>query len=82
LKKDEKNYPIARNLGIAITIPMVFIAGPIIGFFAGNWIDHKWHTAPWGMITLILLGFVASVKQVINFIKQATDSNNSEKDKK
>jgi len=81
LKKDEKFYPLVRNLGIVVTIPMVFVVGPVIGFLIGNWIDQKWNTAPWGMITLILLGFIASVKQVIDLIKRATNSQNPEENK-
>jgi len=60
---------------------MVFVVGPVIGFLIGNWIDQKWNTAPWGMITLILLGFIASVKQVIDLIKRATNSQNPEENK-
>lgn len=72
MKKNEKFYPRARNLGIVITIPMVFAAGPLIGFFIGNWLDKKWNTEPWAMTVLSLLGFIASVKQVIDLIKRAT----------
>ena len=81
MKKEEKFYPSVRNLGIVITIPTVFAVGPIVGFFIGNWIDQKWNTDPWAMITFVLLGFVASVKQVIDIIKRATDSKNFEENK-
>lgn len=82
MKKEEKFYPLVRNLGMVITIPTVFAVGPFIGFFIGNWIDQKWNTDPWAMITLTLLGFVASVKQVIDLIKRATSSENSDETKK
>lgn len=63
-----------RNMGIILTIPMVFAAGPIIGYLIGNWMDLKWHLDPWGKTILSLLGFVASVKQVIEFIKRSTSN--------
>ena len=72
MKKDEKFYPLVRNLGIIVTIPMVFAVGPIIGFLAGSWIDQKWQSDPWGKTVLSLLGFVASVKQVIELVKKGT----------
>lgn len=67
-----------RNVGILVTIPMVFVAGPLVGFFIGTWMDQKWGTEPWGKTMLILLGFVASVKQVIEFLKSATKETNSQ----
>jgi len=82
LKKDEKFYASVRNLGIVITIPTVFAVGPIVGFLIGNWIDQKWNTDPWGKTLFSLLGFVASVRQVIEIIKQATSSENSDEPKK
>ena len=74
LKKDEQFYPLVRNVGMIITIPMVFAAGPIIGFLIGNWIDGKWHLDPWGKTVFSLLGFIASVRQVIRLIKTATEN--------
>ena len=61
-----------RNVGVIITIPTVFAVGPIVGFLIGNWIDLKWHLDPWGKTICSLLGFVASVRQVIKLIQTAT----------
>ncbi|MBI1977931.1 MAG: AtpZ/AtpI family protein [Candidatus Omnitrophica bacterium] len=72
MKQNDKFYPLVRNIGIVITIPMVFAAGPILGFAIGWWVDEKWGFDPWGKTILSLLGFVASVKQVIDLIKKAT----------
>ena len=51
---------------------MVFAAGPILGFLIGLWVDQKWHTDPWGKTILSLVGFIASIKQVIELIKKTT----------
>jgi F0F1-type ATP synthase assembly protein I len=72
LKTNDKFYPLARNIGIIITIPMVFVAGPVIGLLIGQWIDQKWLTDPWAKVILSLLGFIGSIKQVIALIKRAT----------
>lgn len=55
---------------------MMFVAGPLIGFLAGDWIDRKWGVDPWGKTILCLLGFVASVRQVIQSIKTITKNSN------
>lgn len=69
---DKQFDPLIRNVGLIITIPTVFAVGPIVGFLIGNWIDQKWLTDPWGKTVLSLLGFIASVRQVIYLIKTAT----------
>src|SRR3989338_10178870 len=76
LKNDEKFDPRIRNVGILITIPMVFAAGPIVGFLIGYWLDQKFGSDPWGKTILSLLGFVASIRQVVELIKDATKDTN------
>lgn len=77
LKHNEKHNPLFRNIGIVITIPMVFAAGPVLGFLIGYWVDERFQTDPWGKTILSLLGFVASVRQVIQLIKTATKNSDS-----
>ena len=76
MKTNDKFYPLIRNIGIVVTIPMVFAAGPVVGFLIGSWIDQKWSTDPWAKTILSLLGFVGSVKQVIELIKRSTKETN------
>ena len=52
------------------TIPMIFIAGPLVGYWIGGWADHHFGTDPWGKIIVLLLGFGASLKQVITIIRR------------
>lgn len=61
---------LVRSVGIVTTIPMVLIAGPLAGFWIGSWIDVRFGIDPWGKSILLLLGFVASLKQVIEIIKR------------
>ena len=46
--------------------------GPLIGYFVGEWLDRKWGTEPYLMVTLIVLGFVASAREVWGLIKRAS----------
>jgi ATP synthase protein I len=48
------------------------VGGPLLGYFAGNWLDKKLGTDPYLMIVLIILGFVASTREVVNLLKRAS----------
>ena len=52
------------------TIPMIFAAGPLVGYAIGYWIDARFGTDPWGKVVVALLGFVASLKQVVAVIRR------------
>jgi F0F1-type ATP synthase assembly protein I len=51
------------------------VSGPLVGYFAGNWLDKKLGTDPYLMIVLIVLGCVASTREVINLLKRASHEN-------
>lgn len=59
-----------RQIGIVTTIPMIFAAGPLVGYVIGAWMDRSFGTEPWGMVVLVLLGFAASLRQVITIIQR------------
>lgn len=67
-----------RPVGLLTTIPFVMMFGPLIGFFVGEWLDQKLGTKPYLMVLLIVLGFVASGREVWGLIKRAArDSEDS-----
>lgn len=68
----DKKYLQWRQLGFLTAIPFILATGPIIGFFIGDWLDKKFHTAPWVMLGFLILGFAASIKETISLIKRAT----------
>ena len=70
-KKTEGSLKNLRTIGILTTIPMVMVAGLLVGYFAGNWIDGKFHVSPWGKLVVSLLGVIAGFKQTIRLIKDA-----------
>lgn len=49
---------------------MLLAAGPLVGYWIGQWTDGHFGTAPWGKIILLILGFVASLKQVVSVIRR------------
>lgn len=68
---DENKYRFIHQVGLLTMIPAMLLAGPVIGFLIGNYIDKRFETAPWFMVVFVGLGFVASVRQTIAIIKKA-----------
>jgi F0F1-type ATP synthase assembly protein I len=68
-KQSDNKFKLARQMGIAITIPMVLVSGPLVGWFFGSWLDGKFGTKPWCLIVLLVLGTVAGARQTIHMIK-------------
>ena len=61
-----------RPVGMLTAIPFVMMTGPLIGYFAGNWLDRRLGTEPYLMIVFITLGFVATGREVWVLIKRAS----------
>lgn len=68
---DEEKYRFTRQIGLLTTIPGLLLAGPAIGYFAGSYLDKKFGTEPWLMVFLVVMGFVASIRQAIAIIAKA-----------
>jgi ATP synthase protein I len=81
MENKDKYYSYLRQAGIYTVIPIILAVGPIIGYFMGNFLDKKLHTAPYLMILFILFGFIASGKEVYNLAKRAMQEMDEE-DKK
>ncbi len=43
-----------------------------MGYWLGQWVDGRFGTDPWGKVLLALLGFGASIKQVVRIIQNWT----------
>jgi len=59
----------AWQIGILTTVPFILVAGPVLGYFAGNWIDQKYHSDPYAKAVLIILGLIASVRQIVQITR-------------
>ena len=69
-RKPDDKFKLARQMGIAITIPMVLLAGPLVGWFIGSWLDKKFGTEPWFLTIMLIMGLAAGIRQTIQLIKQ------------
>jgi ATP synthase protein I len=66
----DKRYRYLRLAGSMGTIPIMLGVGPLVGFFAGRWLDGRLGSSPWLMIVMIALGFAASVRYVVRLLRQ------------
>lgn len=57
-----------KELGIFVTLPFVLSIPPILGYYAGIWIDDKLDTKPYTMYILIVLGLIAGFKEMYRII--------------
>lgn len=74
--KDKSEFFLrARQIGILTSIPLILALGPLIGYFAGSWIDRKFGFYPVGTLALIGLGFAASVRETVRMIREALRNN-------
>lgn len=58
----------------------MLVAGPLLGYFAGNWLDEKFGTEPYLMIILILIGLVSSGRETYILLKQLSDGGEDSND--
>ena len=66
-KPDGKNV---RLTGVAVTIPLMFIACPIVGYFLGTFLAEIWPpVAKYGAAGGLLLGFAAAALETARLLK-------------
>jgi F0F1-type ATP synthase assembly protein I len=58
-----------RQIALLTAIPAILLVGPILGWWAGSYLDRRFGTAPYLMILFIVLGFVASGRETWKLIK-------------
>ncbi len=62
-----------RQIGLLTSLPFIMVAGPLVGYFIGEWLDRKLDTSPYLTVVLIVMGFISSGREVYKLIKMATD---------
>lgn len=58
-----------RAKGIAMTIPMVMVAGPVAGALIGRYLANRLEL-PWIMPVALLIGLAASIMESVNLLRQ------------
>ncbi len=62
-------------LGIALTLPMIFLSGPLAGYFVGYFLIQKLGFPGYTSPVLMGLGLLGSGLQAYRLIKQLNNSN-------
>lgn len=72
------------QIGLVGAVPALLLAGPAVGFFAGQWADGKFGTDPWLQTIGVFLGFGAAGVEIANLVKksQAIERENEKKKEK
>ena len=68
------------QLALLGAVPAVLIAGPAVGFFAGQWADGKFGTDPWLQMIGVIFGFGAAGVEIASLVKKS-QAIEKEKDK-
>ncbi len=61
-----------RQISLLAVVPALLLAGPLVGFFAGQWLDGKFDTAPALMIVGVILGFGAAGVEIYGLVKKSS----------
>ena len=69
-KQDDDKSQLTRQLALFGTIPILLAAGPLAGFFIGRFLDRWLGTDPFLMVIFLILGFVASGKEIYNIVRK------------
>lgn len=60
----------ARSVGYYTMIPTMMVVGPVLGFLLGSWLESRFGHAPWFVLGFVILGGVASVRQVVLILER------------
>jgi ATP synthase protein I len=66
----EKHGRRYRLIGSLAGIPAMLIAGALVGYFLGKWLDQRLDTAPWMQLVFFFLGMGAAIRNISRLLKQ------------
>jgi len=68
-RKKAEFYKLAKVWGLISFIPVILAAGPLAGYFLGDYLEKKIGFAPYLSLLCMALGFVTSVREIIKILK-------------
>lgn len=69
-EKKEALYSQVKQIGALTAVPIILVVGPLAGYFFGDWVDRRFQFYPWGTVLFLVLGFVASGREIFRLLKQ------------
>ncbi|MGO0123396.1 AtpZ/AtpI family protein [Desulfothermobacter acidiphilus] len=66
-----------RYFAVASTISIQFAASVVVGWWLGNYLDQRWHTAPWLGLLGLLVGIGAGILGIVRLLTRMGANNQS-----
>ena len=70
VEKKEAYFRQLKQIGALTAVPVILFVGPVAGYFVGDWIDRKFQCYPWGTFLFLILGFVASGREIFRLLNR------------
>ena len=70
-------YSQLKQIGALTAIPVILLVGPVLGYFAGDWIDRRFGLTPWFTLFFVGFGFVAAGREIFRLLKQILKEDNT-----
>mgnify|MGYP000185640127 CR=1 FL=1 len=71
-KREADQENVNSGAGLALRYGAEFGASVFVGIMLGLFIDHVFHTKPWGLLTMLGFGLAAGILNVIRAYRQIT----------
>jgi F0F1-type ATP synthase assembly protein I len=68
-----------RSAGMLLAIPSLLVAGPLVGFLLGRWLDRRFATEPKLTIVGVILGFVAAGRETFVILRRVQEMEERDK---
>lgn len=69
-RESDRRFSGLRTAGYLLAIPGLLIVSPLVGFFAGRWLDGRFGTLPWLSVLGVVLGFVAAGRETTRIYRR------------
>ena len=68
-RKKAEFYRLAKVWGLISFIPVVLAAGPLAGYFLGDYLEKKIGFAPYLSLLCMAFGFASSIREIVKILK-------------
>jgi ATP synthase protein I len=82
LSPNKKKGNSFAQISLLAAVPAMLVAAPLVGLFAGKWLDSKFGTDPYLMIGGLVFGFAAAAREIMNLVRKSQSLEKDENDKK
>jgi F0F1-type ATP synthase assembly protein I len=65
----EDLYKGIKTVGFVSFIPFMLAAGPLSGYFVGDFLQKKFNLSHWVVLFGIVFGFLAAIMEIVKILK-------------